>query len=210
MTAKSAAKARTTRKIIGSLGIVGAAAAVAGLGTFGTFTDSTTPLSANVATGTLSLDLNATNSTASLPLSASNFVPGDTVSRSFDLKNSGQLGFAGIGMTSTANSQSILTSNATNGLQLTVKSCPTNWVETKTGTGASTAATYSCSSPTTVISGPAVMSDQLLNSAALTPGQSDHLVVSLSLPTSADNTFQGQTGGVTITFTGTQAVGTNR
>ena len=210
MTATTATKARTTRKIVGSLAIIGAAAAVAGLGTFGTFTDSTTPLNATVQTGTLSLDLNAANSTATLPLNASNFVPGDRISRSFDLVNSGQLAFAGITLGTTANSSNLLTSDTRNGLQLSVQSCPTSWTETKTGSGSTAAATYACASPTTLVTGPAVTTAQLTNAASLTAGGTDHLLVSLSLPTSADNTFQTLSNGVTMTFTGTQAAGTAR
>ena len=78
------ARTRTARKVIGSLGVLGAAAAVAGLGTFGTFTDSTAPLNATVATGTLSIDLNPANDTGTLTMAAGNVVPGDSLSRSVD------------------------------------------------------------------------------------------------------------------------------
>jgi hypothetical protein len=128
MTA-TASRGRTARKILGSLGVVGAAAAVAGMGTFGTFTDSTAPLNASVTSGTLSLDLNATNSTASLPMTASGFVPGDSISRSVDLVNSGNLAFAGLSLTSSATTSSLLDTDKTNGLQLSVKSCSVNWTD---------------------------------------------------------------------------------
>ena len=207
MTATTTAKARTTRKIIGSLGILGAAAAVAGLGTFGTFTDSTTPVDATVATGTLAVDLNAANSTASLPLGATGFVPGDSVSRSYDLVNTGTLGFAGFTMTSSATTSSVLDTDKVNGLQLTVQSCAPGWTEAKTAT----AATYTCAVPaTTIYNGPAVTNGAVANLSSIAPKATDHLVVKLSLPTTADNTFQGKSSTLSLGFTGTQASGTSR
>jgi Camelysin metallo-endopeptidase len=207
MTATTASRGRTARKVLGSLGVVGAAAAVAGMGTFGTFTDSTAPLNASVTSGTLSLDLNATNSTASLPMNATGFVPGDSISRSVDLANTGNLAFAGIFLNSTATTSSLLDTDKTNGLQLSVKSCPVAWTETLTNG----VATYTCSgTATTVIGGPAVTSAIPTGLTSLNAGGTDHLVVTLTLPAGADNTFQGKTSALSISFTGTQKTGTNR
>ncbi|WP_222193093.1 M73 family metallopeptidase [Modestobacter italicus] len=206
MTATTTNRTRTTRKIIGSLGIIGAAAAVAGMGTFGTFTDSTAPLNASVASGTLSLDLNATNSTASLPLSATGFVPGDTISRSVDLVNSGDLAFSGIQMTSAATTSSLLDTDKVNGLQLSIKKCTNPWTESLSNG----VATYTCSGTVSnVVNAPAVASGNA-NVASVNPGGIDHLVVSLTLPTNAGNEFQGQTSKLAISFSGTQRTGTNR
>jgi hypothetical protein len=203
-------RSRNTRKVLGSLGVIGAAAAVAGMGTFGTFTDSTAPLNASVTSGTLSLDLNATNSTATLPMTATGFVPGDSISRSVDLANTGNLAFAGIQMASTATTSSLLDTDKVNGLQLSIKSCPVNWTETLTNG----VATYTCSGTATTVvnSGPAVMTSTPAGLASTNPGANatDHLVVTLSLPTSADNTFQGKTSALSISFTGTQKTGTSR
>ena len=207
MTATTTSRTRTTRKVLGSLGIIGAAAAVAGMGTFGTFTDSTAPLNASVTSGTLSLDLNATNSTATLPLTAAGFVPGDSISRSVDLVNSGNLGFAGLALNSTATTSSLLDTDKTNGLQLTVKSCPVDWTETVNAG----VATYTCAGTTaTLVNGSAVTTSFQPSLASVKPGGTDHLVVTLTLPTSADNTFQGKTSALSISFTGSQKTGTNR
>jgi hypothetical protein len=206
MTA-TATRSRTARKVLGSLGVVGAAAAVAGMGTFGTFTDSTAPLNASVTSGTLSLDLNATNSTATLPMNAAGFVPGDSISRSVDLVNSGNLAFAGISMVSTATTSSVLDTDKTNGLQLSVTSCSVNWTESVSNG----VATYTCSSnPTTVANGPAVNTATLTNIASLNAPGTDHLVVTLTLPAGADNAFQGKASALSVSFTGTQKTGTNR
>ena len=208
MTATTTNRSRTTRKIIGSLGIIGAAAAVAGMGTFGTFTDSTAPLNASVTSGTLSLDLNAVNSTATLPMNASNFVPGDSISRSVDLVNSGNLAFAGIQLKSTATTSSLLDTDKTKGLQLSVKECSDPWTESVVGGVAS----YSCTGTVTnvVSGGPAVTSATLSNLAAFNAKGVDHLVVSITLPTEAGNEFQGKTSALSVNFTGTQQTGTNR
>jgi hypothetical protein len=201
-------RSRTARKVLGSLGVVGAAAAVAGMGTFGTFTDSTAPLNASVTSGTLSLDLNSVNSTATLPMNATGFVPGDSISRSVDLVNNGNLAFAGISMTSAATTSSLLDTDKVNGLQLAIKSCPVNWTETVTAG----VATYTCSGTATTIvnSGPAVTSAPLTTIASLNAGGTDHLVVTVTLPAGADNTFQGKTSALSVSFTGTQKTGTNR
>ncbi len=203
----STARTTTARKVLGSLGVIGAAAAVAGLGTYGTFTDSTAPLNASVASGTLSLDLNNTNSTASLPMTVAGFVPGDSVSRSVDLVNSGDVAFGGITMTSVATTSSILTTDQVNGLQLTVRSCPVNWTETVVNG----VATYSCSGTATqVVNGPAANIAGVNNVAAMNVKGADHLVVTLSLPANADNTFQGKSAALSVSFTGTQRTGASR
>ncbi|MGY1855510.1 TasA family protein [Modestobacter sp. SYSU DS0290] len=200
----TATRGRTARKILGSLGVVGAAAAVAGLGTFGTFTDSTTPLNASVTTGTLAIDL--TNAgTATLPMNAAGFVPGDSISRAVDLTNTGDLPFAGLLLESKATVSSILDTDGTNGLQLSVRSCPVAWTESVAG-----AATYTCANPTQLWVGRATTAVPMNSLKSQAVGGTDHLMVTLSLPQSADNAFQGKTSTLELTFTGTQATGTTR
>ena len=201
-------RTRTARKVLGSLGVLGAAAAVAGMGTFGSFTDSTTPLNASVASGTLDIELTGPNATATLPaITATGFVPGDSISRPVDLVNKGNLALAGVSLTSTLapnTAASVLTTD-TNGLQLTVASCPVAWTETTTGSG-----NWTCSTPTTLVSGAAIQNSVLPNPKTLAVGGSDRLLVTVSLPASADNTFQGKTSALSISFTGSQKTGTTR
>jgi hypothetical protein len=208
MTATAATtRNRTARKVLGSLGVIGAAAAVAGLGTFGAFTDSTTPLDATVGTGTLSLDLSRTGQAATLPMTAAGFVPGDSISRSVDLVNSGDLNMGTMSLVSTATTSSVLDTDKVNGLQLSVRSCPVVWTETVVNG----VATYSCAAPTTLYAGPATTPNAALTGlASMTAKGVDHVVVTLSLPTAADNGFQAKTSALSLTFTGTQATGTNR
>ncbi|GAB3349303.1 TasA family protein [Modestobacter lapidis] len=201
-------RTRTARKVIGSLGIIGAAAAVAGLGTFGTFTDSTAPLNATVNTGTLSINLNPANDTGTLTMAANNFVPGDSLSRSVTLVNDGTANFGALNLTSTASEAtktSLLNTDQADGLKLTVKSCSVAWTKP-------TATTYACSGTTKDLISelPAVGTFGVPTPASLTAGGTDHLVVTLALPTSADNDFQGLSSALSLTFGGTQASGTTR
>ena len=62
----------------------------------------------------------------------------------------------------------------------------------------------------TLAIGPAVTSFPLSNSAALNAGGVDYLAFTVSLLTSADNTFQGKTAALSINFVGAQQTGTNR
>jgi hypothetical protein len=195
----------TARKVLGSLGVIGAAAAVAGMGTFGSFTDSTTPLAASVATGTLDLELTGPNSSVTLPtINVAGFVPGDSVSRPFDLVNKGSLAMSGISLaTAATTAPNVLTTDITNGLQLSVSSCPVAWTE-------STPGTWTCSSPTTLVSGPAVRDIPLANTKAVNATTTDRLLITVALPVGADNTFQGKSAALSVTFSGSQKAGTNR
>ncbi|HEV7211371.1 MAG TPA: TasA family protein [Blastococcus sp.] len=200
--ARSIASNSTARKVVGSLGIVGAAAAVAGMGTFGSFTSSTTPVSTTVASGTVSISASQPGFT--MPVTTSNFVPGDSMTRAITLTNNGGSPLGSIGLASTATASSILTTDTGNGLQLAVKECSVPWTQG----GTSTAATYTCSgTTTTIVSGPAVNNVTLPNANALVGGGTDYLTVAVSLPASADNTFQGKSATLNLTFTGVQATG---
>jgi hypothetical protein len=166
---KSNANARSrAAKVVGSLGIIGTAAAVAGIGTFGGFTDSTTPVSTTVSTGTLSIDL--TQPSVAIPASTTGFVPGDSLTRAVNLVNDGTLGLGSVTLSTTATAGSILTSDTVNGLQMAVKSCAVPWTQA----GTASAATYTCSSGERLLaSGPAVGNMALSNPASLTAGGTD-------------------------------------
>ena len=197
----------TTKKVVGSLAIAGTAAAVAGLGTFGTFTDSTAPLNTTVASGTVDINLAQPSGAFAVPVTTTGFVPGDSITRAVDLSNDGNSALATVTLASTATAGSILTTDTVNGLQLSVKSCSVPYTQG----GSATAATYTCSgTERTLINGPAVGTNVLDNPNSLNAGGVDHLVFSVSLPASADNTFQGQSATLNLVFTGTQRTGSAR
>jgi hypothetical protein len=208
-TTTSLVERNTARKIVGSLAVIGTAAAVAGLGTYGNFTDSTTPLNTTIETGTLSINLAQPDDAVAIPVSTSGFVPGDSMSRAVDLVNDGSSALGSVSLTTAlttpANS---LTTDVTNGLQLDVKACSVAWTEG----GTAAAPTYSCAGDVrSLLSGSAApRSTNLDKPASLAVGGADHIVFTISLPTSAGTAMQGQTAGLSLTFTGTQRAGTAR
>jgi spore coat-associated protein N len=198
----------TLKRLIGTFAVVGVAAAMAGLGTFATFTSSTTA-SNTISSGTVSIALGATGaSTNRLTVGASNVVPGDTIQRAVDLINNGGStadNLSSITLTTTASPSSLLDTEATNGLQMVIEKCSVPWTEA----GTAPAYTYTCSGTTsTVLASRAVIgaSMPLSGLASLTTGSTDHLRVTLTLPTAAPNTMQGLTSTISYNFVGTQRV----
>jgi predicted ribosomally synthesized peptide with SipW-like signal peptide len=202
-------KFRWSRKVLLSLAAVGVAGALAGLGTFATFT-SATSASQSVTSGTVTIALGATGAaTNRLTVNASGVVAGDTIQRSFDLTNSGNQNLASVALTTSASPSSLLDTDATNGLQMVIDKCSTTWTEA----GTSPAFTYTCGGTlTTIIASRAVIGSGLTMAglSALTSGGTDHLRVTLTLPSAAGNTFQGLTSTVSYSFTGTQRAATNQ
>jgi spore coat-associated protein N len=206
---RSPRRRRTTRKLLLSLAAIAAAASIAGLATFATFTSSVSQ-SQSISTGTVTIALGATGaSTNRLNIGATAVAPGDTIQRSVDLINSGSLNLASLNLTTTATTTSLLDTDATNGLQMAIDKCSVAWTEA----GTAPAYTYTCSGTTSTVlaSTPVIGSNLALsNLSALTASSTDHLRVTLTLPATAGNTFQGLTSVIQYTFTGTQRAATNR
>ena len=198
-----------TQKITLSIALLLLAAALAGIGAYATFTDSASA-SHSVTTGTVAIDLGATgSSTNRLNVDATNVAPGDTMQRSFDLTNSGSLNLASVTFTTNATTSSLLNTDAADGLQMVIDRCSNAWTES----GSSPAFTYTCSGTTsTVVASRPVIGTNIAfsNLTITTAGNTDHLRLTLSLPTSAGNAFQGLTSTISYTFTGTQRAGTDR
>jgi spore coat-associated protein N len=197
------------RKLLLSAAALGAAAAVAGIGTYATFTSSTSA-SQSVSSGTVTIALGATGAaTNRLTVGASNVAPGDTIQRSVDLINQGSIDLASVTLTTSATTSSLLNTDTTNGLQMALDRCSTAWTEG----GVAPAYTYTCSGTTSAVlaSTPVVGSNLALsNLSALTHGNTDHLRVTLTLPSGAGNTLQNQSSVIQYTFTGTQRAGANQ
>jgi predicted ribosomally synthesized peptide with SipW-like signal peptide len=198
----------TTGKVIASLALVGTAAGVAGLGTYGAFTSSTSA-SNTVASGIVNIALGATGTTNRLSVAASGLVPGDTVQRVATLTNAtGNQNLSAITLTTTA-APTLLDTNTTMGLQVTVDACSVAWTEA----GTAPAYTYTCSGTTTSVlaSRPVIGANTALaNLTSVTAGHTDNLRVTLTLPATADNTLQNQTSTIAFNFTGTQRTATNQ
>ena len=202
---RTIASSSTARKVVGSLGVLGTAAAVAGMGTFGGFTDSTAPVATTIQSGTLSIDVSQQG--YAVPVTTTGFLPGDSLTRAVNLVNDGNSPLGSVTLSSSATVSSVLTTDALNGLQLTVKKCSVAWTQG----GTAQAPTYACSGTETVLgSGPAVTNLALSGAAALNAGGTDYLTFSIALPGTADNSFQGKSASLSLVFTGTQRTGTAR
>jgi spore coat-associated protein N len=197
------------RRLLLSLLLLLLALALIGVGAYATFT-STASSSHSVSTGTVTLALGATGaSTNRLNVNATGVAPGDTMQRSFDLVNQGSLDLASVTLTTTATTSSLLDTDTTNGLQMVIDRCSAPWTES----GSSPAFTYTCSGSTStaVASRPVVGSNLALsNLTVTTAGNTDHLRLTLTLPATADNTFQNLTSTIQYSFTGTQRAATSR
>ena len=132
--------------------------------------------------GSATLTLANDKSAAAALLNLANLVPGDTASRTVTLTNTGT-----VGMTYTAASSAaagtLLWTDTTNGIQVSVKR-----------------------GPTLLYSGP-LKTLALAASPTIASGGTDTLSFDFSLPTSAGNTFQGLSQDFTITYTATQLAG---
>jgi spore coat-associated protein N len=189
------------RKLLLSIAVLGSAASIAGLGTFATFTSSTSA-SHTIASGTLSL----TAPVSRLGTGASPIAPGDTMQRAIDLSYSGTISFGSATLTTSATSSSLLDTDAANGLQIAIDKCSQAWTES------GPPYTYTCGGSTSsVLASRALIGSALaLSNLTLTAGSTDHLRVTITLPSSADNTLQNKSSTIDYTFTGVQRAGTNQ
>jgi predicted ribosomally synthesized peptide with SipW-like signal peptide len=189
------------RKLLLSIAAIGAAASIAGFGTFATFTSSTSA-SNTIASGTLSL----TAPFSRLGTGASPIAAGDTMQRAIDLSYSGSLNFGSATLTTSATSSSGLDTDATNGLQISIDKCSQAWTES------GPPYTYTCGgSITTVLASRTLIGSGIaLSNLTLTSGATDHLRVTVTLPSSATNTLQNQSSTISYTFTGVQRAATDQ
>jgi hypothetical protein len=192
----------TSSKVLASAALLAAAAGVAGMGTYGGFTASTSA-SAAVSAGTVKFDVGTAGADNRLSVAASGAVPGDSVQRAVTLTNNGDQNLAAVTLTTTAAPSSKLDSDGTMGLQIKIEGCPTAWTEA----GTSPSFTYTCSGATTTVlaSRPVVgASIPLTGLASVTAAKTDYLRVTLTVPTTADNTFQGLKSTINFVFDAAQ------
>lgn len=177
---------------------VGVMMVAVGMLSFNAYADFTAAQTAtqSVTTGTMTITLaNSTFTTA-----ATLVVPGDTIERKVDFNTGGNLTMQNIKLATTAGcggcTSSLMDTDATNGLQLVVQTCSVAW------TG-SNPATCSGTQQTVLTTRALIFSATTLSNIDLN-GTVDHLKFILTLPSTADDTFQGLTTVVQYTFTGTQ------
>jgi hypothetical protein len=125
---------------------------------------------------------------------------GDSAGYPLDLVNDGTTAFGSVTMKVSATSSSILDTDPTNGLQLKVQKCSVAW------SGSSCSGTAS-----TLYSGPMVVTQALGSAASLTPGGVDHLLLTASLPATANGAaYQGKQSTLSLVFDGVQRAGAGR
>ncbi len=200
-------KVTTVWSLLASFAVLGAAAGVSGLSTFATFTSAATA-SQSITTGSVTVTLGAAGPANRLGVNATGVAPGDTMQRAFDLTNSGSLMLASVTLTTTAEPSSLLDTDATNGLQMTIDKCSVAWTES------GPPYTYTCGGTTSTVlaSREVIGTDIALSNVSdlYTPSTTDRLRLTLTLPSTAGNTFQGLTSTITYTFTGTQRASTDQ
>jgi predicted ribosomally synthesized peptide with SipW-like signal peptide len=190
------------RKLLASTALLGAVASVAGMASYATFTDTTSVDQASVASGTVDIALGTTGTTNNrLDIGATAMAAGDTLDRQVKLTNAGNVNLGALTLTTSALTSSVLDTDTTNGLKLSIDSCPTAWTES------GPPYTYTCAAGSTTVlaARPVIGSNISLGTlGSSTAGGADYLRVRLQLPATADNTFQGKTSAIRYTFDATQ------
>jgi spore coat-associated protein N len=195
-------------KMLLSGALVMVAATLVGLGAFATFTD-TAQVSQAKTSGTVTLDPIGTNGANNrLSLGASNIASGDTMQRAVTVKNTGTIDLADVKLTTAATVTSLLDTDTTDGLQMVIDKCSVAWTES----GTAPAYTYTCGGTTSSVlaSTPVIGANRALSNLTLTAGADNFLRVTLTLPSSAGNSFQAKASTIQYSFIATQRTGTNK
>ena len=199
-TTTSTTDRRSAGKVVASIVVVGAAAAVAGLGTLGSFTDSTSAVDAGMDTGVLNVDVIYGGTTFPVPVSTINLLPGDEVSAPLDLRNVGDVDLASLTLDSYATASSKLDTDAVHGLQLKLETCDSAWVPS--------GGDYSCAGgAVAVYAGPVTAKKELTGLRSRTAGNTDHLLATVSFPSTGGDTMQNQSSSLEFVFTAAQRAG---
>lgn len=195
----------TALKMLTSVLLVAGAAGVAGLGTFGSFT-STTSATQSVNAGTIVMNLTQ-HPNLGTTVAATGIVPGDTIQRSVRLtRGAASQAFSAVSLSTTAQSSNVLTTDAANGLQLVVDVCTQAWA------ASGNSLTCPGTMTTALASRPVIGANLTLNQvvSSLNTSGDAFLRLTLTLPTSAGDAFQGVSNLLTFTFDATQRAGQAR
>lgn len=183
------------------------------IGTTATFTGVADTSSNNPIYSSCTLSLAAITPSGAnnrLVIGASNIVPGDTIQRAVNVKNSGSScldSSTPVKLTTRASScvgtcqSSLLDTDTTNGLQMAIQKCSVAWTES-----GGPPYTYTCSGTTSSVlaSTPVIQTNATLSNINGTAGTDNFLVVTLTFPSTAGNTFQGLTSRIEYSFEGQQ------
>jgi spore coat-associated protein N len=210
MFPKTPEHSRDVRKVALSIALLFAAAAVVIGGVFATFTASVTAGPQTITSGTVKLAVGPVNDAAT---GATNIAAGDTIAREADLNSTGgTIATKEITLKFSASPTSLLDTDPTNGLQVSVKACTVAW--TRKVEAPPPAFKYTCggAESTVKIGGAETASVGTLETtpAALAPlnslgaGGQDFLVFTLTLPAGAPGNI-GKVAVCSGTSGGTEA-----
>jgi spore coat-associated protein N len=207
-------KNRDRRKVVGALVAVGGLVVTAG-GVYAGLNATAFNTSAQaVSSGTLKLVMANGTGSVGFGQSISDLAPGDVVNRFVDVTDTGTINAQSLTLAVADATPTKLTTDGTNGLHVTVKSCTVAWV----------AATGTCADiggPATVVNNAALSSlsstPATLVGGAVTKNSAYHYEISLTLPdqsettqngTLPNNTIQGLSASLTWTFSEAQRAAT--
>jgi spore coat-associated protein N len=188
----------TRRSIIGSRRAAAVLAAVVGVGLTvgGTYAalNATAYNTTATAIGSGTLKLTLADNGAGFTTAITNMAPGDVVNRYVDLSNSGTLDGRALTFTAADAGTTKLSTDATNGLHVTVTQCSgATWTPGTGVCGGSTTALLTNAAVKTINTTPAT-----LVAGAITTGTVLHLQVSIVLPDQTETTTNGTLPGSTI------------
>lgn len=193
------------RRVLLSCALVGSVASIAGVASYATFTDTVSVDQSKQQAGTVDIAVGASGPSNRLEVGALALAAGDTVDRQVRLSNAGNIDLGALTLTTTAPTSSILDTDTTDGLKLSIDACSVAWTES------GPPYTYTCGGTTTQVlaSRPVIGSAIPLGTlGSSTAGGHDNLRVRLTLPSSAGNGFQGKETTIRYTFDAVQRAGT--
>jgi spore coat-associated protein N len=192
--------ALSAHKVAATITTVGVAAvSLVVVGGKATFNDSQTQAQ-SVGTRALSLQIGSAGTAANrLSIGASGLIPGDTVQRVIDIQNTSAFNYSSLTLTTTAAPSSLLDTDATNGLQMVIDECSVAWTES----GSNPNYSYTCSGTTTprITTRAVIGSSMNLGGGALAANTTGKYRVTLTLPSSAGNTFASLNSTISYAFT---------
>jgi hypothetical protein len=182
-------------------GVVLLVLGLSGYGAYALFTGAASDsISVSSATLDLSMGLNR------LSIDATDMQPGAVVQRAVTINVSGTSALRNANLsTAETGLPSALDSDPTNGLQMALDACDQPWAETLTS-GVPTA--YTCGGAQTSLFGERpILQSRVAIDLDLTPGASNYLVFTFTLPDTADQSFAGLASTIEFTFEARQRPG---
>lgn len=155
-----------------------------------------------VTGGTMTLNL-ADGAGNALSVAATGIAPDDVIQRTVNVTTGGNVSMSAITLTTSAAcggcASSVFDTDAVNGLQLNIDKCSVAWTQGDASTP------YSCSGASSVVlASRAVIGSSLALGNINVGGATNRLLITLTLPNTADDTFQSASSTIEFRFNGTQ------